>query len=151
MSLKAKMAAQRAKKEQRFAERQLIKAGETGESLARSISSMRQPLNLKRIEDAAAIFDPNSQNAEVIEKLLSKPKEKAMYLMVKDELQGDWMADFRRLLSVMPQVAIMQGQTLSWEDWRGYADQAGLDEKGLTQALKLIVVFRKAENKRAGG
>ncbi|WP_298843078.1 hypothetical protein [uncultured Salinicola sp.] len=151
MSLKAKMAAQRAKKEQRFAERQLIKAGETGESLARSISSMRQPLNLKRIEDAAAIFDPNSQNAEVIEKLLSKPKEKAMYLMVKDELQGDWMADFRRLLSVMPQVAIMQGQTLSWDDWRGYADQAGLDEKGLTQALKLIVVFRKAENKRAGG
>ena len=112
---------------------------------------MRQPLNLKRIEDAAAIFDPNSQNAEVIEKLLSKPKEKAMYLMVKDELQGDWMADFRRLLSVMPQVAIMQGQTLSWDDWRGYADQAGLDEKGLTQALKLIVVFRKAENKRAGG
>jgi len=151
MSLKAKMAAQRAKKEQRFAERQLIKAGETGESLARSISSMRQPLNLKRIEDAAAIFDPNSQNAEVIEKLLSKPKEKAMYLMVKDELQGDWMADFRRLLSVMPQVAIMQGQTLSWDDWRGYADQAGLDEKGLTQALKLIVVFRKADNKRAGG
>lgn len=151
MSLKAKMAAQRAKKEQRFAERQLIKAGETGESLARSISSMRQPLNLKRIEDAAAIFDPNSQNAEVIEKLLSKPKEKAMYLMVKDELQGDWMADFRRLLSVMPQVAIMQGQTLSWDEWRGYADQAGLDEKGLTQALKLIVVFRKAENKRAGG
>ena len=151
MSLKAKMAAQRAKKEQRFAERQLIKAGETGESLARSISSMRQPLNLKRIEDAAAIFDPNSQNAEVIEKLLSKPKEKAMYLMVKDELQGDWMADFRRLLSVMPQVAIIQGQTLSWDDWRGYADQAGLDEKGLTQALKLIVVFRKADNKRAGG
>ena len=74
-----------------------------------------------------------------------------MYMMVKEELQGDWMAEFRKLLSVMPQVAIMQGQTLSWEDWRRYADEAGLDEAGLTQALKVIVVFRKAENKRAGG
>ena len=151
MSLKAKMAAQRAKKEQRFAERQLVKAGETGESLARSIAVMRTPLNLKRIEEAASIFDPNSENAELIDELLRKPKEKAMYMMVKEELQGDWMAEFRRLLSVMPQVAIMQGQTLSWEDWRGYADEAGLDEAGLTQALKVIVVFRKAENKRAGG
>ena len=68
--------------------------------------------------------------------------------MVREELQGDWMADFRRLLSVMPQVAMMQGQTLSWNDWRKYADMAGLDEKALTQALQLIVVFRKAENKR---
>lgn len=148
MSLKEKMAARRAAKEQKSAERQLIKAGESGESLARTISSMRQPLNLKNIEESAAVFDPNSENSEVIDKLLSKPKEKAMYLMVREELQGDWMADFRRLLSVMPQVAILQGQTLSWEDWRKYADMAGLDEKALTQALQLIVVFRKAENKR---
>ena len=112
---------------------------------------MRQPLNLKRIEDAAAIFDPNSENAALVEELLRKPKEKAMYMMVKEELQGDWMADFRRLLSVMPSMAIMQGQTVSWQAWREYADKAGLDEEALTQALKLIVVFRKAENKRAGG
>lgn len=150
MSLKAKMAERRALKEQKQAERQLIKVGDTGEALAKNIASMRQPLNLKRIEDAASIFDPNSENSELIDKLLSKPKEKAMYMMVREELQGDWMADFRRLLSVMPQTAILQGQTLSWDEWRGYGDKAGLDEKGLTQALKLIVVFRKAENQRKG-
>jgi hypothetical protein len=151
MSLKAKMAAQRAKKQQKFAERQLLKAGETGESLARNIAAMRTPLDLRRIEEAASVFDPASDKAALVDELLSRPKEKAMYMVVKEELQGDWMADFRRLLAAMPMMAIMQGQTLSWDDWRGYADKAGLDENGLTQALKVIYVFRKADNRRAGG
>lgn len=151
MSLKAKMAAKRLKKEQAIAERQLIKAGESGESLAKGIASMKTPLNLENIAESAAVFDPNSEKSEIIDELLKRPKEKAMYSMVREELRGDWMADFRRLLSVMPKVSIMQGQTLSWADWKRYGDEAGLDEKQLVQALQLITVFRKAENKRKGG
>lgn len=151
MSFSEKLAAKRALKEQRAAEKQLIQAGESGESLVRKIGAIRQPLNLEAIESSASVFDPNSENAHKIDELLRKPKERAMYAMVREHLTGDWMGDFRKLLAVLSRIQIMQGQSLSWDDWRAAADKAGLDEKQLTQALQVVFVFQKAELKRASG
>ena len=143
MGLSEKLALKRAAKEQKRAERQLVKAGKTGEQIIASLNKDRSPINLEGIAKTAELFNP-SQKSEVIEKLLDKAHYKAMYATVKEQLEGDWMDDFKKLLKAVPAVKGMQAQVISWKSWQEYGLAAGLDEKGLVQALQVILIFRKA-------
>lgn len=143
MGLSEKLALQRAKKEQVRAERQLIKAGKSAKGIALTLSKDRTPILLKDIQTSAELFDPNKDN-ELIERLLDKPKYKAMYKIVKEELEGDWIQDFKSLLAAVPANKSMQAQSITWDEWQSYGKVASLDEKSLFQGLQVIHVFRKA-------
>ena len=143
MSLSERMAQSRLQKEQKRAERQLVKMGKSGEAVVASLRADRSPINLSDIEKVAGIFT-DAERKDVVDELLDTPRFKAMYAMVKEYLTGDWSAEFRRLLNAVPPARRMQAQAISWDEWQGYAKDAGLDEKGLLQALQVIVIFRKS-------
>ena len=147
MSLKAKMAAKRALKEQKFADRQFKKVAQTGEALSAEIAANSGKLDLNVLEDVAREFGDASGNSQLMDALMSKPKNRIMYEAVKEHLEGDWMADFRKLLAEVPISRRSHAQNLTWEEWRGYGDAAGLDEKQMVQALQVIVIFRKSAAK----
>ena len=143
MSLKERMAQNRLRNEQKRAERQLVKMGKSGEAVVASIRADRSPVNLGDIEKIAGIFT-DAEKKDIVDKLLDTPRFKAMYAMVKEYLTGDWSADFRRLLNSVPPARRLQAQAISWEDWQQYGKEAALDERGLLQAIQVIVIFRKS-------
>ena len=143
MSLKERMAQNRLRNEQKRAERQLVKMGKSGEAVVASIRADRSPVNLGDIEKIAGIFT-DAEKKDIVDKLLDTPRFKAMYAMVKEYLTGDWSAVFRRLLNSVPPARRLQAQAISWEDWQQYGKEAALDERGLLQAIQVIVIFRKS-------
>lgn len=149
MSLKEKLAAKRALKEQKRAESQLLQVEMDSKKLVEKISENRAPFDVDGIAQAASMIDPVSGDKAFIEEFLSKKKNLALYAVVKEYLQGDWMAQFKLLISGMTTLEKKNPQMLKWEDWRRLADNAGLDEAGLSQALFLITVFRMHSNIKA--
>lgn len=143
MGLSERMAAARVKKEQHIAERQTRKIADTGEAIVKSLESNRSRVNLNNLELVAEAF-AEAQSNNTIEKLLDNAKHKIMYGMVKEYLEGDWMSEFRKLLSVVPADRRLMGQAITWQDWQKYAVKAGLEERELVQALRVIMIFRDA-------
>lgn len=143
MSLKAKMAAKRAAKEQQAAERQLVKAGRSSKEIVAKLRADRSPINLDLLAKSAAMFDPANDNGG-IDQLLDKPHFAAMHAMVREQLEGDWMSDFRKLLDAVKPVHRLQAQAMTFEQWLAYGYAAGLDERGLMQALQVVLIFRKS-------
>ena len=148
MSLKEKLAAKRAAKEQRLAEKQFSMTGKTAEQIARAISEKRNPVNIDLIISAASMFDPNQRNEEFLNALLSKPKERLMYEMVKEHLEADCMSDLKKVGEVISPAQRLNLQSMSWDDWRAAADRAGLDEKSLKGVLQIVAVFRDSLNRK---
>lgn len=148
MGLSERMAAARAKKEQHSAERQMRKLGETGEAIALSLQSNRSTINLNVLETGVSVFSDAISN-NTIERLLDKPKFKIMYAMVKEHLQGEWMADFSKLIAAVPADRRMIAQSNSWQDWQAYAVKAGMNEHELLQALRVLAIFRDALDRNA--
>lgn len=143
MSLKLKMAADRAAKEQKRAEKQLAGAGKSVRKVVEALRADRSPINLDLLAKAAEAFAPNNDGGE-IDQLLDKPHFAMMHAMVRDQLEGDWMAEFRRLLEVVKPVHRLQAQVVTLDQWFIYGMEAQLDEKGLQQALQVVFIFRKS-------
>lgn len=147
MGLSEKMAERRMKAEQKKVERQLKNTSGSARELVQKIQSEPGQLNLDTMVMLAKEFGPNGQNNELVEAVLSKPKNKIMYAIVKEHFEGEWMAEFERLVDVIPAQEKVRAHKFTWDEWRGYADAAALNEEGLKQALHVVVVFRGA----AGG
>jgi hypothetical protein len=146
MGLKEKMAASRAAKEQKLAERQVASAGKTAETIVDNLRKDRSQINLLLIEKVAGVISDaqSKEDNEVMNKLLDSAKHKLMYKAVEEYLSGDWMLDFKKLLKAVPGTFLRQAQVIKVDQWREYAVKAGIDEVGLVQALQVIFIFRKS-------
>lgn len=143
MGLSQKLAAKRAAKEQRRAERQLTKSGDTAGQVVAGLRADRSPIDLAMLAKAAEMFSGDNDN-EVMDTLLDKPHFRLMHAAAKEQLEGDWMGDFRKLLDVVKPIHKMQAQAVTLDQWKAYGFEAGLDEKGLLQGLQVIQIFRKS-------
>ena len=131
------------KKEQKRAERIGVKTVSTGEGLVATLGKGRQISadDLKRMEQAVAVFRDGGEELErVLENL--KLHEKAMYKIVQDELKGDWMGAFGRLVAAIPAVKRFRPFAISWPEWRQIGLEAGMNEEEVVDALKVMLVFR---------
>ena len=146
MSLKEKMAAGRAAKDQKRAERQVVAAGKSAGSIVESLRKDRSPIDLVLIEKAAGVIADaqTGQSSEVMDQLLDSTKHRLMFKAVEEYLAGDWIADFRSLLNAVPALYRSQAQIIKLEQWQEFGRNAGLDEAGLVQALQVIFIFRKS-------
>lgn len=145
MSLKDKLAANRAAKDQKRAERQVVSAGKSASSIVDSLRKDRSQIDLILIEKAAGIISDaqSGQDKRIMDQLLDNAKHKLMFKAVEEYLSGDWAADFRKLLNSVPASHRRQAQIIKLEQWQEYGRSAGLDETGLVQALQVIFIFRK--------
>lgn len=141
MSLKEKLAAKRAQKEQKEAEKQLNIVGKTAEGTANLIAAEHNPIDLDKIISAANQFAEGQKNEEFMKRLLNDPIQRVRYELVKDHMSGEWLTEMNKLASVIPTLKRKNLQVLSWMDWKIFADEAGLDEKGLDGSLRVIAIF----------
>lgn len=146
MSLKEKMAANRAAKEQKRADRQVASAGKSSAEIVDNLRKDRSQIDLILIETAAGVIaDAQSGKSNVVvDKLLDNAKHKLMFKAVEEFLADDWIGEFRRLLNAVPAQLRRQAQVLKLDQWKEFSLSAGLDERGLVQALQVIFIFRKS-------
>lgn len=131
------------KKEQKRAERIGVKTASTGEGLVATLGKGRQinADDLKRMEQAVSLFQKGGEELDkVIDNL--KLHHKTMYKMVQDELQGDWMGAFGRLVEAIPAARRFRPFTITWPDWKQIGMEAGMNEEDVVSALKVMLVFR---------
>lgn len=132
-----------AKKEQRRAERLGVKSAATGEKLVATLSRGRQisSEDLKRMEMAVGIFrDGGPELERVLDNM--KRHQAVLYKMVEDELKGDWMTLFGRLIASIPKAREFRPFSITWPEWRQFGMEAGMNEEEVVQALKVMLVFR---------
>jgi hypothetical protein len=143
LSLKEQRERDALRKEQKRAERMGVKTIATGEGLVAQLGKGRQISDgdLKRMEQAVAVFrDGGEELDRVVENL--KLHQKAMYKMVQDELKGDWMGAFGRLVGAIPAARRFRPFAISWPEWRQIGLEAGMNEEEVVDALKVMLVFR---------
>lgn len=131
------------KKEQKRAERIGVKTDATGAGLVATLSRGRQigADDLKRMETAVSIFQNGGPELDrVIEDL--KLRHKALYKVVEDELKGDWMGAFMRLVASIPAAKRFRPFAITWPEWRQFGMEAGMNEEETVAALKVMLVFR---------
>lgn len=143
LSLKERRERDALKKEQKRAERIGVKTTATGEGLVATLGRGRQISadDLKRMEKAVAVF---RDGGEELEKVLDNLKlhHKTMYKMVQDELQGDWMGSFGRLVAGVPAARRFRPFNITWPEWLQIGMEAGMNEEEVVSALKVMLVFR---------
>ncbi len=143
LSLKERREREALRKEQKRAERIGVKTTSTGEGLVATLGKGRQISadDLKRMEKAVAVFRDGGEELErVLENL--KLHQKAMYNLVQDELQGDWMGAFGRLVEAIPASKRFRPFAITWPEWRQIGLEAGMNEEDVVSALKVMLVFR---------
>lgn len=143
LSLKERRERDALKKEQKRAERIGVKTTSTGEGLVATLGKGRQISadDLKRMEQAVAVFrDGGDELQRVLDNL--KTHEKALYKIVQDELKGDWMGAFGRLVTAIPHVKRFRPFAITWPEWRQIGLEAGMNEEQVVDALKVMLVFR---------
>lgn len=131
------------KKEQKRAERLGVKTTSTGQGLVDTLQRGRQisAADLKRMEQAVGVFRTGGEQLDrVLDDL--KTHHRVIYKMVQDELQGDWMGAFEKLIASMPKSREFRPFTISWPEWRQFGMEAGMTEEEVVSALKVLVVFR---------
>lgn len=131
------------RKEQKRAERIGVKTTSTGEGLVATLGKGRQISadDLKRMEQAVAVFRDGGEELErVLENL--RLHQKAMYNLVQEELKGDWMGAFGRLVAAIPAAKRFRPFAITWPEWRQIGLEAGMNEEEVVDALKVMLVFR---------
>ena len=143
LSLKERREREALRKEQKRAERIGVKTTSTGEGLVATLGKGRQISadDLKRMEQAVAVFRDGGEELErVLENL--RLHQKAMYNLVQEELKGDWMGAFGRLVAAIPAAKRFRPFAITWPEWRQIGLEAGMNEEEVVDALKVMLVFR---------
>lgn len=146
MGLSEKLAKRQAAKEQKFAERNFNKIGNSGEKVVASFSDNKGPIDLDLLIKSTDIFD-NDLNNEKLLLLLKSAKHKVMYEMVKDHLKEGWIDDFKAVVKQANPIQRKNAQLLSWDDWKELGIKASVSEEGVFEAVKVIAIFRKQISK----
>lgn len=143
LGLKEKMARDRAAKEQKRAERMSLKSLRTGDDLVGALRKGRQvsESDLKRIVTAVTVFHEGGDDKQrVIDGL--KPAQRVMYEVVKNELKGEWMGSFLKLIESLPDEKRFRPYTITWPEWREFGMHAGMTDEQTSDALKVMLVMR---------
>ncbi len=143
LSLKEQRERENLRKEQKRAERMGVKTLATGQSLVAELSKGRQISegDLKRMEKAVDVFRTGGEELDrVLENL--KVHQKAMYKIVQEELKGDWMGAFGKLVAGIPAAKRFRPFAITWPEWRQIGLEAGMNEEQVVDALKVMMVFR---------
>lgn len=141
--LKERMARERARKDQRIAQRMSVKTMDTGEQLAAALAQGRQinETDLLALIDVVRTFLEGGDKLERVISLM-KRSQRVMYEVAKKELQGEWMSAFLRLIESLPDDLRASPYTITWPHWRELGMVAGMREDEVVNALKVMMVMR---------
>lgn len=143
MSFKERRERERLQKEQKRAERIGVNTLATGESLVATLGKGRQisSSDLERMEKAVEVFQIGGEEMDRVKENL-KLHHKALFKIVEEELKGDWMGSFGRLVKAIPQARRFRPFAISWPEWKQIGMEAGMNEEDVVAALKVMLVFR---------
>lgn len=137
------MARERARKDQKIAQRMSVRSLQTGAELAAALAEGRQidEGDLLLLVDVVRTFQ---NGGEDLERLVARMKrsQRVMYEVARKELQGEWMAAFLRLVQSLPDDLRAAPYSITWSHWRELGMRAGMREEEVVDALKVMMVMR---------
>lgn len=143
LSFKERRLRETMKKEQKRSERLGVQTAQTGESIVQALGKGRKigPEDLKKMKFAVSQFQIDGEFHDVLMEKL-KLQHKALYKIVQEEFESEWMNQFMKLVDHIPAASRFRPFAISWPQWLQFGMEVDMNEEDVVNALKVMLIFR---------